>query len=152
MPSFRGSGRQIWWVVLGAVLLAVGVLAFSQVPVAEYRTVVEPADVENPSEIGYGLYEFDELSSEGKAVFLAARNTSDGEISFTDSARVPPEFRYPDDTQGAAYVGYEDRYYLVSTTKWDCFAALCDMARVVSGLVALAGLACAGYGLWLRKR
>lgn len=136
-------------ILCGCAVVVVGAGGVAVIPDTEYTTTINPADADEVEQIqtGYKVYEFTDLSEAGQSVFRAALNASDGTITFEDADRTPPEFQYPDDTGGYAYVQYDGAYYSVVTTRSDCFAALCAVARVVAGLFILGGFGVIGLGV-----
>lgn len=131
----------------GTLFLVSGTVALVFFPGTTYHTSVEAADTETDvDETGYGTYRFEDLSDRGKQVFLTARNNSDKTVTVSERSRAPPEFEYPSDITMPQYVAYEERYYLVTTSTSGCLFALCTVARVLFGAIAIGGLGCLWYG------
>lgn len=147
----RPDGGSLWLLLVGLVIVTGSIWLFPQIPGTEYHASVDPVDDEegkSASEIGYMAYDFEELSAEAKWQFRAAQNDSENRITFDEAAQKAPEFQYGEHQASIAYVLYEDDYYLMATESSSCLAAVCDMLRWGVGLVALAGTACIGFGLW----
>lgn len=149
MPSLdRFDPWTIGLVVLGVALLATGLLQLPAATSTEHYTEVTNAQESNvgPSDT---VYRFENLSADGKAIFLDAEDT--GEAIFTEPEKKPPEFTYYDDVSRYVYVRYEGALYGVRTSKEDCLGLFCLVPLLRAGLFAVAGVVSVGFG-WMRHR
>lgn len=150
MPSFRRpGGRAVVLLVVGAVLLVGGALAYDAVPGEDYRVVVTATDIDNPENVTtreVDVYTYAELSPDAQSVFRDGR-AADGEAIIVDARRWTDEFEYGTDTDGLTVVTDGETNYLVIASQEQCLGALCDILRVLCGTVALAGAGVLGLGV-----
>ncbi|MFC6756480.1 MULTISPECIES: hypothetical protein [Haloarcula] len=149
MPSFhRPGGRAVVLLVVGAVLLVGGALAYDAVPGEDYRVVVTATDIDNPENVTtreVDVYTYAELSSDAQSVFRDGR-AADGEAIIVDARRWTDEFEYGTDTDGLTVVTDDETNYLVIASQEQCLGALCDIIRGLCALVSAVGAVAVAVG------
>lgn len=152
MPRLPGSGSS-WFglamVLPGLVLLTIGLATIPDVASTEYYHEIEPADADEvptgPNQAADTVFEYDDLSADGKRAVREALNASDG-LYVTNETRTVGEFTYEAGNPTVQYVEYEGQYYVMETYEEDHLWELFGIGAIVLGAIGTA------IGTWLWRQ
>jgi hypothetical protein len=144
-PTVSSTKSSIALVVGVALAIGGGAMMLPDGPT--YENEVEPTD---SLEMGVGLYNYSELSEQGKETFekayRASQSDESGTYTITDEDDKPEDFAYTGGSGTTYQIYYQEEYYRLYTSKGGGLMSNLD-TLVMGGVALVVGLFTIGLGM-----
>lgn len=151
MPGFTRSWFGLALVLPGLLLTIAGLAVVPDMTTTTYHHEISPtseSDVPTGPDRSAGdpqVFDYDDLSSSGKAIVRGSVNASDGRYTVTEGDQAP-EFTYDSGVETLQYVQYDGQYYALRTNEEGHLGEMIALWAIVLGVVATT------IGGWLSRQ